>query len=119
MLEIRLILRVPPTSPSTHPWATTLGHSDWAGREELPLSFSDNFVTDWAYFNPPDLSSDSDSDEEEDLGKLRVYIKPLEAGDGGADRSVSVEELERAVRKLDLRRHNLQVRLKERILRNS
>ena len=88
---------------------------DWEGEsedQEFPVTFSDNFVIDpWAEFNLPDLASDSDSEEEEEeVNKIRVEIKPLEVVEGGGG-PVSVEELERAVSRIDLTRPDLEVRL--------
>ena len=95
-----------------------LHQSEWEGEneeQEFPVTFSDNFVIDpWTEFNLPDLASDSDSEEEEEeeeeVNKIRVEIKPLEVGEGGSG-SVSVEELERAVSRIDLTRPDLEVRL--------
>ena len=91
-----------------------LHQPDWEGAKEdqdFPVTFSDNFVIDsWAEFNLPDLASDSDSEEEEEVNKIRVEIKPLEEVEGGGG-PVSVEELERAVSRIDLARPDLEVRL--------
>ena len=79
-------------------------------------SNNNNFNDPWADFNQPEKksfysSSDSDSDDEE-VKKIRVNIRPIEAV-AGASRSAtsaSVDELQRAVGGIDLSVATLPVR---------
>lgn len=83
-----------------------------------PSSSNNNNANDpWADFNQPEKksfysSSDSDSDDEE-VKKIRINIKPIEAVAGAARSatSASVDELQRAVGGIDLNVATLPVRL--------
>ena len=69
----------------------------------------------WADFNQSNKksfysSSDSDSDDEE-VKKIRINIKPVEAGSSRSATSASVDELQRAALGLDLNASTLPVSL--------
>ena len=85
--------------------------------QHQPSSSINNNANDpWADFNQPEKksfysSSDSDSDDEE-VKKIRINIKPIEAVAGAARSatSASVDELQRAVGGIDLNVATLPVR---------
>ena len=87
-------------------------------QHQPPSSSSNNNNSNdpWADFNQPEKksfysSSDSDSDDEE-VKKIRVNIRPIEAVTGAARSatSASVDELQRAVGGIDLNVATLPVR---------